>query len=152
MPRSRPSRPRHHTCEQCGHRYQSIYRGKHRRCDKCLNIKDKTNDARVASDETAAHSLDTQTNPTQNESTVHEIVLLRPWENGYNDSWLVSYDGPYSNDRPRHISVGRDRMGEFCAGQRFILRNLHTVGPATMWEVADTDMHFTVTFQRYAVF
>ena len=87
--------------------------------------------------------------PAQKHSTDQEIVFLRPWKNGYNDSWLVSYDGFYSNDRPPHVQVGRDRMQAFYAGQRFTLRNIHTVGPATMWEVADTDMHFTVAFQRY---
>jgi hypothetical protein len=77
-----------------------------------------------------------------------QIVLLRPWDSGYNDSWLVSYDGPYSNDRPPHIAVGQHRMTEFHSGQRLSLQNRHTVGPATMWDVTGTDAHFTVDFRR----
>ena len=84
-----------------------------------------------------------------------EIVLREKWVNGYNDAWLVAYDGPdgrrhadYTNDRPPHIAVGEDCMDEYHAGQRFTLRNKHRVGPATMWEVADTGLHFTIAFNR----
>ena len=85
------------------------------------------------------------------------ITLLCPWDNGYNDAWLVSGhpttpEGGYSNDRLPHIAVGVGRVHDgFQAGQTFMLENKHTIGPATMWDVVGTGLtgiHFTVAFQR----
>jgi hypothetical protein len=96
------------------------------------------------------------TTPSTKEATVggstQSITLLRPWDNGYNDAWLVSYEGAYSNDRPPHIAVGVGRVHDsFREGQTFMLENKRTEGPATMWTVAGTgrsSIHFTVAFQR----
>ena len=82
------------------------------------------------------------------------IMLLCPWDNGYNDAWLVHYDGAYRNDRPPHIQV-KGPMDDYHAGQRFFLKDRHTEGPATMCYVADmhtqrrTGMHFTVDFNSH---
>lgn len=76
-----------------------------------------------------------------------KIVLLCPWDNGFEDAWLVSYDGPYSCTAITGRLISR-LARVMCPILRFVLQNCHTIGPATMWDVAGTGLHFTVRCSR----
>ena len=75
------------------------------------------------------------------------IVFLRPW--GPN-SWLVHYDGPYDNDRERHVSFEAACMDMPTAGQICKLSDLIVRGPSCQWSVqgilGDPQVHFTVAY------
>lgn len=44
---------------------------------------------------------------------MRNVTFTGPWTGG--DAWLVDYSGPFENDRPPHVQVGRDP--EVVAGQ-----------------------------------
>jgi len=67
------------------------------------------------------------------------------------NSWLVSYRGPYGNERPAHVEVGQANMKNYKSGQTFYLSNLHRLGNAVMWDVNGCrngrhTAHFTVYY------
>ena len=78
------------------------------------------------------------------------VTFLEPWTGG--DAWLVSYSGPYENDRPAHVQVGA--APEVAAGQFACLTNCNAAtAKAIEWDVPSVynkrlrDIaHFTVYF------
>ena len=74
------------------------------------------------------------------------IKFTKPWGQR---SWLVEYDGPFSNNRPPHVEV----IGYTpTPGQECALTNLHVISPrALAWDVEGVTnrgrgAHFTVYF------
>ena len=60
------------------------------------------------------------------------VTFLGPWTGG--DAWLVNYTGPYSNDRPPHVQVGR--QPDVTAGQVACLDNCRAATrSAVEWDV-----------------
>ena len=80
------------------------------------------------------------------------VTFTGPWPGG--DAWLVNYTGPYANDRPPHVQVGRDP--DVKAGQFACLTNLRAATKSAIeWDVVgvvnkaggkDAVAHFTVYF------
>ncbi len=56
------------------------------------------------------------------------VTFVGPWSGG--DAWLVTYVGPYQNDRPPHVQVGK--TPEVTVGQFACLDNIHTVGKSAI--------------------
>ena len=80
------------------------------------------------------------------------VTFTGPWPGG--DAWLVNYTGPYENDRPPHVQVGRDP--DVKAGQFACLANLRAATKSAIeWDVVgvvnkaggkDAVAHFTVYY------
>ena len=80
------------------------------------------------------------------------VTFFAPWDGG--DAWLVNYTGPFENDRPPHVQVGRDP--DVKAGQFACLTNLRAATKSAIeWDVVgvvnkaggkDAVAHFTVYF------
>lgn len=62
------------------------------------------------------------------------VVFFAPWDGG--DAWLVNYTGPFENDRPPHVQVGKDQIKNHTAGEFYCLDNIHVVGKSAIeWDV-----------------
>ena len=80
------------------------------------------------------------------------VTFTGPWTGG--DAWLVNYTGPYENNRPPHVQVGRDP--DVKAGQFACLTNLRAATKSAIeWDVVgvvnkaggkDAVAHFTVYY------
>ena len=80
------------------------------------------------------------------------VTFTGPWSGG--DAWLVYYTGPYENNRPPHVQVGRDP--DVKAGQFACLTNLRAATKSAIeWDVVgvvnkaggkDAVAHFTVYY------
>jgi len=87
----------------------------------------------------------TATAATATTTTSRTIIFLERWGR---KSWRVAYDGPYENDRDKHVEcVGFSPH----AGMQCVLSNLHCDGKAVMWDVEGVTngshgAHFTVYF------
>jgi hypothetical protein len=76
------------------------------------------------------------------------ITFTEKWGN---ESWKVSYSGPYENSREKHVEVGSGNMDNYNAGDSFSLSKLHVHGNAVMWNVNGCKngrhtAHFTVYY------
>ena len=76
------------------------------------------------------------------------IIFIKKWGE---KSWLVRYDGPYANDMPPHVELGKGNMDTVKAGQVAMLSDLRKVIGAYMWTVGGVkngggEAHFTVAF------
>ena len=81
------------------------------------------------------------------------VTILEQWGE---TAWLVSYDGPYASNRPRHIRLRKDTYERWPSnvrsGSQFELFELHKKRRAVMWKVRQlfwvdgTPAHFTVHY------
>lgn len=61
------------------------------------------------------------------------VTFTGPWTGG--DAWLVDYTGPFENDRPPHVQVGKTNVSVY-KGLFACLSNIHTAGSkAIEWDV-----------------
>ena len=61
------------------------------------------------------------------------VTFTGPWSGG--DAWLVDYTGPFENDRPPHVQVGKTNVS-VQKGQFACLSNLRTAGSKALeWDV-----------------
>lgn len=66
-------------------------------------------------------------------SCERNVTFTAPWSGG--DAWLVDYSGPFENDRPPHVQVGKTNVSVH-AGLFACLSNIHTAGSkAIEWDV-----------------
>ncbi len=54
-------------------------------------------------------------------SCLHNVTFFGPWSGG--DAWLVNYTGPFLNDRPPHVQVGKSQYKNHTAGEFWCLTN-----------------------------
>ncbi len=54
-------------------------------------------------------------------SCEHNITFFAPWAGG--DAWLVNYSGPFLNDRPPHVQVGKAQYKNHSAGEFWCISN-----------------------------
>ena len=79
------------------------------------------------------------------------VTFFGPWSGG--DAWLVNYTGPYENDRPPHVQVGK--KPDVKAGQFTCLGDIRaTTSKAIEWTTVEgvwnnalnEPAHFTVYY------
>ena len=84
-------------------------------------------------------------------SCERNVSFFGPWAGG--DAWLVNYTGPYDNNRPPHVQVGK--KPDVTAGQFACLGDIRaTTSKAIEWTIVEgvfnkalnEPAHFTVYY------
>ncbi len=87
-------------------------------------------------------------------SCIHNVTFFGPWAGG--DAWLVNYTGPFLNDRPPHVQVGKSQYKNHTQGELWCLTNCRAATKSAIeWDLpgcynsalpADSTCHITVYY------